>query len=147
MSEETRPVLRAALDDVLVTSPYLRFLGVRAGDDAGAVVLVLPASERHIGDADRGSVHGGVLAAFAEAAARVHLLALGVASTVETVDLTVEFLREAAIVDTVAAVDVVRVGRRFATVRVDLRQGEVRRAVAAAQGTFRLRHENPSAAR
>ena len=90
----------------------------------------------------RGSVHGGVLAAFAEAAARLHLVALVAASSVEPVDVTVEFLREAQIVETFAAVDVVRIGRRFATVRVDLWQTDPHRPVAAAQGSFRLRHEN-----
>ena len=139
----TGSALQAALDEAIGASPYLRFLGVCTARVDGEPVVVLPGEARHIGDAARRSVHGGVLASFAEAAARLHLLALGVADGVEPVDVTIEFLREAVIVDTHAAIDVVRLGRRFATVRIDLWQADRRRPVAAAQGSFRLLHRTP----
>jgi uncharacterized protein (TIGR00369 family) len=144
MTSGAHLIWRESLDAAIAASPYLCFLGVRTETAAGTVALVLPRDERHIGDGGRGSIHGGVLASFAEAAARLHLVALGAASAVEPVDVTIDFLREATIVDTHATVDVVRVGRRFATVRVDLRQGDHRRPVAAAQASFRLHHENPT---
>jgi uncharacterized protein (TIGR00369 family) len=131
-------VLLGALDDAIATSPYLRFLGVRAAVVGGEVVMVLPADPRHVGDAARGSVHGGVLAALAEAAGRLHLITLGVAPMVQTVDVTTEFLRQAAVADTNASVEVVRLGRRFATVRVGLWQGGRNRPVSVASAVYRL---------
>jgi uncharacterized protein (TIGR00369 family) len=131
-------VLLDDLDRAIAASPYLSFLGVAATEQAGAAVLVLPGSERHIGNAGRRSVHGGVLAALAEAAGRLHLLALGVAPTVVPVDVTTEFLREAVVADTFAGVEVERLGRRFANVRVELWQADRRRPVALAHATYRL---------
>jgi uncharacterized protein (TIGR00369 family) len=130
--------LLESLGVAIADSPYLSSLGLRAVDSDGEAVVVLPGSERHIGDASRSSVHGGVLAALAEGAARIHLLALGVATVVTPVDVTTDFLRQAPVADTFAAVEVVRLGRRFANVRVELWQVDRRRPVALTHATFRL---------
>jgi uncharacterized protein (TIGR00369 family) len=134
----TSSLLLETLDAAIAASPYLSFLGLVATEAGGEVLLVLPARERHVGDAARESLHGGVLAAVAEAAGRLHLLALAVAPAAVPVDVTTEFLRSAAVADTFAAAEVVRLGRRFANVRVELWQGDRRRPVAMAHATFRL---------
>ncbi len=107
--------------------PYLGYLGVELRDDAIAILAV---SEGHLSDRERGTVHGGVIAAFMEAAAA---LALGQG---RAVDFTADFLRPAGPRPLFARVVVVRRGRRFTNVRVDVWQDEESALVAVGSGTF-----------
>ena len=127
------------LERVLATLPASTYLGLR-GEIVGArVVVTLPGLEQHVGDASRRSVHGGVLAAFLETAALAMLQAHGSGDPVGALSFTSAFVRPAQVVDTYAAVDVVRTGRRIAHVRVGAWQGDVDDFVATGQGTFSLR--------
>jgi acyl-coenzyme A thioesterase PaaI-like protein len=137
----------ATFRSLLASDPVARHLRLRAEVIAGrmlehpaadAVVVVLPGIERHVGDAARRSVHGGVLAAHLEAAAVLTLVAL-CDTPVATIAFTTAFVRPAAIVDTCALVDVVRVGRRIAHVRVEAWQGDRAAPVTTGHGTFSLR--------
>ena len=119
--------------------PYFGFLGLQpTADDA---TWCLPGSARHVGDAARQSVHGGVLAAFLESSAALHLRAA--ADRVTTVDFTSDFLREAVVADLFATVTVVRRGRRFANVRVDAWQSDRATLVAVGHGNFLLHGRRP----
>lgn len=123
---------------------FAAHLGVRVEAHGDEVVLVLPATDVHVGDASRNSVHGGVVAAVLELAAWLHLRTTDTATpeaavdTVETVDFTSAFVREVRLVDLVVHARTVRRGRRFVHVRVDAWQGERDDPVAAGQGTFAL---------
>lgn len=123
----------------LGAAPPCRYLGLRAEMVDERLVVVLPALERHVGDARHRTLHGGVLAAFLEAAAWSVLDAQGWGDTATTVSFSTAFVRPAAVADTCAAVDVVRTGRRVAHVRVDAWQSEPATVVAIGQGTFALR--------
>jgi acyl-coenzyme A thioesterase PaaI-like protein len=126
-----------ALAAILRGSPHLRFLGLSCRVVDGCATVVLAADERHVGDATRRTVHGGVLAAALEAAARAELeVASG--RPARAVDFTSEFLRAATLVDTVFHVEITRRGRRFAHVRTRACQQESHHVVAVGHGTFAL---------
>ena len=123
--------MKDAIDALIAQVPYYRYLGLRV-DHAGTVVL--PANEGHIGDHTRALLHGGVVAAFLEAAAVLHLRASGAEGT--TIACATDFVRAAPIADTFAAVTVVRTGRSVAHLRIDAHQGDETRPVAVAQGSW-----------
>ncbi|MEO8695262.1 MAG: PaaI family thioesterase [Acidimicrobiales bacterium] len=120
------------IDELIAASPYYRYLGLRYGP-AGTVVL--PADPRNIGDHTRSVLHGGVLAAFLEAAGSLHLRASG-AIGAATIECSTDFLRAAPVTDTTASVTVVRRGRRVAHLRIDAWQDDASRLVAVAHGSW-----------
>jgi len=122
----------SVIDELIAGVPYYRYLGLRAG---AAGTVVLPGTPRHIGDHTRAMLHGGVLAAFLEAAAVLHLRAGG-ASSATTIACATDFLRAAAVADTIASVTVVRRGRRVAHLRVEAQQQDASRIVAVAYGSW-----------
>jgi uncharacterized protein (TIGR00369 family) len=127
------------LADLIAAVPYFGFLGLRPGPGG---TVVLPGELRHQADEGLDVVHGGVLAAFVEAAGRLHLLATGAPAAV-AVEVTTDFLRPAALVDTVAHVSEVRRGRSVARLRIQLHQGDPDRPVVAAHGSWVLSEPPP----
>jgi uncharacterized protein (TIGR00369 family) len=123
-----------ALAALVAASPYWRSLGLRPGPDG---TVVLPADRRHLGDERSGSIHGGILAAFVEAAGVLHLRATG-SPDASTIEATADFLRPAAIADTTATVTEVRRGRTVAHLRIELWQGDPDRPVVVAHGSWLL---------
>ena len=123
-----------AIDELIATVPYYRYLGLRAGPEG---TVVLPADSRNIGDHTRAMLHGGVLAAFLEAAALLHLRASGAAAAT-TIECATDFLRAAPVADTMAMVTVMRSGRRVAHLRVEAHQDDASRLVAVAHGSWLL---------
>ena len=122
----------STLGALIDETAYYQFLGLRAGPDGS---VVLPADERHA--SDRAVVHGGVLAAFLEAAGVLHLRTTG-APRARTADMTAAFLRPAQLVDTTARVHPVRRGRRFAHLEVTAWQSDPASPVAVGYGTWIL---------
>ena len=120
------------IDELIAGVPYYRYLGLRAGE---AGIVVLPGTPRHIGDHTRATLHGGVLDAFLEAAAVLHLRAAGALSAT-TINCATDFLRAAPVADTIASVTVVRRGRRVAHLRVEAQQEDASRPVAVAYGSW-----------
>ncbi len=133
------PELLLPLRRSLGVAPPCRYLGLRAEMVDERLVVVLPALERHVGDARHRTLHGGVLAAFLEVAAWSVLDARGWGHAATTVSFSSAFVRPAVVADTHATVDVVRTGRRVAHVRVDAWQSDPGTVVAIGQGTFSLR--------
>jgi uncharacterized protein (TIGR00369 family) len=134
LAPDSLDVLRA----LLVSDPVAAHLGLRAEVADGVVIVVLPGIDRHIGDAARRSVHGGILAAHLEAASMLTLVA-ACGTPMDTIGFTTAFVRPARVADTCALVDVVRVGRRIAHVRVEAWQDDRATAVTTGHGTFSLR--------
>jgi uncharacterized protein (TIGR00369 family) len=127
----------APLGQALGSSAACRYLGLRAELVDGHVVVVLPSLDRHVGDSRRRSLHGGVLAAYLEAAAGAVLdVHRGDAGMATTISFTTAFVRPALVADTYALVEIVRVGRRIAHVRVDAWQTDTGATVTTGQGTF-----------
>lgn len=128
----SEPVVAAA--NALAALPYAAYLGLEWFADG---LLRLPFRGDLVGNYRIGALHGGVVAAALECAARVLLLQQG-ARAPSTVDFTVDYLRPALSRDLYLRATAVRIGRAVATVRVDAWQSDPARPVAAGHGNFQL---------
>lgn len=101
--------------------PYARRIGVtaaRAADGEGLVFRLEP-REGNVGNMLLPALHGGVVAAFMETAATLDLmLASREPRLPRIVDLSIDYLRTARVVPTLARCELLREGRRMANVRV-----------------------------
>ena len=135
--------------------PYIGWLGIsfeRKGDELTAT---LPFAEKVIGNPMLPAIHGGVTAAFLEAAATLELAWSMLWDEIEsgrtdaaaltpetmprlpkTIDFTVDYLRPGLPRDAYARARVVRSGRRYASVQVEAWQDNRDRLFAAATGHF-----------
>lgn len=133
-SGDPRPVLAAI--------PYLDFLGVqlRRDPDSDSLLSILPPDDKLIGNPRLPALHGGVVGAFLESAALVQLIwaADNVVRLPKVITVTIDYLRPAGPVETVARAEVTRQGRRIATVRTVAWQQDPDRPVAAANAHFLL---------
>lgn len=124
---------------LLQALPYARFLGAEARLVEGQLRLLLPPSPHLVGNPLLPALHGGVLAALAELAAIATLLWQQEAFALpKTVTSTVDFARSAGLKPTHAEARVGRLGRRIATVAVNLWQDSAARPVASAHTHFLL---------
>lgn len=143
--------LRALVDSV----PYIRFLDItfdRRGDELTAV---LNFDDALIGNPFLPAIHGGVTAAFLEVTAIISLAWVQVWDDVEggaldldrlaagdlprmpkTIDFTVDYLRSGLPRDAYARAEVVRSGRRYASVKAFAWQDNRARLFAQATGHF-----------
>ena len=81
-------------------------------------------------------LHGGILAAFVEAAGVLHLARRRPRPV--TIDVTTDYLVTAPVLDTVATVTEVRRGRRVVHLRIQLWQGDPANPVVVAHGSWLL---------
>lgn len=117
--------------------PYANFLGLRLVRRGGVLHAHLPFGQAHIGGPER--LHGGVTGAVMEFAGMLQLL-MDMALTdslpdalPKPVGLTVDYLRAGLPQDLWARADVVRRGRRIATMRAQAWQQDRARPIATAQ--------------
>lgn len=132
---------RAAGDPqrLMTALPYARLMGAEARLIEGQLRVLLPAAQHNVGNPHLPALHGGALAALAELTAIVTLLWQQQAFVLpKTVTTTVDFARSAGLKPTHAQGRVGRVGRRIATVEVDLWQDSRDRPVASAHTHFLL---------
>lgn len=115
---------------------YAHTLGLRIEPDAagGAPTLVMPYADALIGSPAR--LHGGAVAGLLEIAATAAVTAAlagrGEQAVLKPVNVTVEYLREGAMVDTQARAEIVKLGRRIAVVRALAWQDDAAKPIAAA---------------
>ncbi|HCP47176.1 MAG TPA: thioesterase [Deltaproteobacteria bacterium] len=104
--------------------PFNAFLGIEVvALESGSAALKLPFREQLIGDPVRPALHGGTLAMLADTAGGAAVFsAIQFGDTISTIDLRVDYLRPADLLDTVAEARVVRQGGRVAVARVELWQ-------------------------
>jgi uncharacterized protein (TIGR00369 family) len=119
--------------------PYARFLGVVVERVDGVLECTLPFRNEIVGNAQLPAVHGGVLGAFLELTALLHLLDEGGTERVpKPITFSVDYLRSAGPSTTRARADIFKLGRRIANVRVVAWQDDFGRPVAAGNGKFLL---------
>jgi len=138
---EARRVARDTGDcRLLVASvPYAAWLGLRTTLVQGVPRLELPFRKQLVGNPATPSLHGGVIAAFMETAALLHLmLTLDESRVPKSVDFSIDYLRTGRTVDCHAACEVTRLGRRVAQVQIRAWQGDESRPVALARAHFLL---------
>jgi len=127
------------MSSVVDLIPYARFLGVAVEDKDGVLESVLPFRQEIIGNARLPAVHGGVLGAFLELTAFLHLFAeSGAERAPKPITFSVDYLRSAGAATTRARAEIFKLGRRIANVRVVAWQEDPSRPVAAGNGKFLL---------
>jgi len=125
--------------EALERIPYARLLGVRLERQREGLLCILPFHEDLVGNIALPAVHGGVVGAFLELTALVHLLEHAPEAQVpRPISFTIDFLRPAGPQDTFARAEIVRHGRRIANVRVLAWQSDAAKPVAAGIGNFKL---------
>lgn len=151
----------AALQALVDSIPYAKWLGIgfdRRGDELTAVLRF---DDRLIGNPMLPALHGGAVAAFLEVAALVELTWASNWDDMEsgrltpdpkrpetlprlakTIDFTIDYLRSGLARDAFARARVVRSGRRYASVHVEAWQDNRARLFAQATGHFIMPSEN-----
>lgn len=121
-------------------APYAALLGIEAEGEE----LVMRFGPHLIGAPGR--LHGGAVAGLMEIAAnwaaRAHLDDPG--ATLKPINVTVDYLREGALVETRARAILMRMGRRVANVRVEAWQDDRARLIAAARLNFLIVRPEPA---
>ena len=113
--------------------PYARFLGMTLDTHEGRLVGKMTFSEHLIGNPTLPALHGGTLGSLLESAAQFELLYR--AETIvlpKTITLTIDYRRSGKPADTFVAANIVRQGRRVATVQAHAWQDDPARPIAAA---------------
>jgi acyl-coenzyme A thioesterase PaaI-like protein len=107
------PMLEAPEVDstsVFANSPFARFLGIRVGNDD---ILVMPFSQKIIGNPILPAIHGGMTGAFLETTAIFGVTReLGVSAMPKPIGLTINYLRSGRALDSHAKVSIAKQGRR-----------------------------------
>lgn len=102
-------------------SPYEKFLGMTASDDNGEATYKMPFREQHIGNPLIKTFHGGIIASFAELVAGAHLTANQTEQNKPVCSsMTLDYLRPAFAGTLVAKPNIIREGKRFIVVVVDV---------------------------
>jgi uncharacterized protein (TIGR00369 family) len=125
----------ATLDALVRKSPFHVWLGVRLHKlDSDAVELLLPWRAEFVSVAERGYMHGGILAALVDIAGD-YAIAARLGHGLPTVDMRVDFHRPAMQGALVARGTVVKLGRTLCTAeaRIFAESGEL---VASGRGVY-----------
>ncbi len=124
---------------VLDFIPYARFLGIAVERTNGRLECVLPFRDEIIGNPILPAIHGGVIGAFLELTAILHLLdENGTDQVPKPINFAIDYLRSAGPATTRARADIFKFGRRVAVVHVVAWQDDPARLVAAGNGKFLL---------
>lgn len=119
--------------------PYFKFLGLKLRETPDGPVCLLPSSETLIGNPRLPALHGGVVGALLESAAILQLIWQSETTRLpKTINITINYLRSAKPVETMARGIVTKHGRRIANVRVEAWQDDPARPVAAGMANFLL---------
>jgi acyl-coenzyme A thioesterase PaaI-like protein len=99
----------------------------------------MPGSDHIIGNPVLPAIHGGVVGAHLESTAIIHLIWGRESRQVpKIINLTIEYLRSARVVDTFAQATITKHGRRIANMRIEAWQADRNKPVAAAHAHFLL---------
>lgn len=128
---------------VLESIPYMKFLGLVVEADEKGPICRMPGSDHIIGNPVLPAIHGGVVGALLESTAIMHIMWSRESLHVpKIINLTVEYLRSARVVDTYAQGVITKQGRRIANMRIEAWQADRDKPVAAAHAHFLLPRED-----
>ncbi|MCP1675516.1 uncharacterized protein (TIGR00369 family) [Natronocella acetinitrilica] len=124
--------------------PYGEFLGIDFREQDEELIFRLRYSHDNIGNPRLPALHGGVIGAFAEHAAIVHMLwTFETAVVPRIIDFSIDYLRPGRPEHVYAACTVLRQGQRVVNAAVECWQGaESRTVVATARGHFLLSRQS-----
>ncbi|HYD50389.1 MAG TPA: PaaI family thioesterase [Terriglobales bacterium] len=127
------------MTELLDAIPYARFLGVNIERCEGGWHCILPFRDELVGNARLPAIHGGVLGAFLELTAVLHLIEANSSRIPKPINFTVDYLRSAGPRDTRARATIFKLGRRIANVHVVAWQEDQSKPVASGNGKFLLK--------
>ncbi len=124
----------SSMSDII---PYFDYLGLDLEEKDDELICRLPANKRFVGNPVLPALHGGIVGAFLESTALVHMLATQeVTQLPKIINITVEYLRSAKLEDSYAAAVITKPGRRVANMRVRAWQGDRSKPIATASANF-----------
>lgn len=127
-------------EPVLTAIPYARLLGLRIALIDGDPITTLPGAEHLIGNPILRAIHGGAVGALLESAAIFKLIwEIRSIAVPKTINITVDYLRSARVVDTHAQATITKHGRRVANVHVRAWQVDPAKPIATAHAHFLLK--------
>ena len=113
--------------------PFARFMGMEIIREEGRLMARLPFAPHLVGNAMLPALHGGVLGALLESVGIFAVMSEDNSPLPpKTISVTIEYLRSARTVDTFARADIIRQGRRVATVHAVAWQDDESKPVASA---------------
>jgi uncharacterized protein (TIGR00369 family) len=150
MSEsiDLRPLLSRAKSDgdwqpLVDAIPFARFLGLSIRVDGGVAVCSMRFDPKLVGNYTIPALHGGTIGSLLESAAVFALFHARQAATLpKIITITVDYLRSARAMDTLATASITRQGRRVATVQALAWQDDREKPVATANAHFLLDSED-----
>ena len=124
-------------DRLIDTIPYARHLGLAVQIVDDDVVTTMRGADRLIGNPVLPALHGGTVGALLESAAIFKLLwEIESIAVPKTINITVDYLRSARVVDTYARATITKHGRRVANVQARCWQADEAKPIAAAHMHF-----------
>ncbi|MCA9622060.1 MAG: PaaI family thioesterase [Myxococcales bacterium] len=117
--------------------PYARFMGISVDCLGDEVTARLAYADHLVGNPRLPALHGGTLGALLETAAIFHVLKTAETLVIpKTITLTIDYLRPARPIETLARGITVKQGRRVVNVRAEAWQDDPDKPVAVARGYF-----------
>jgi acyl-coenzyme A thioesterase PaaI-like protein len=127
-------------DRILAAMPYANFLGLSVDIVEDDPVTKLGGADTLIGNPVLPALHGGTVGALLESAAIFKLIwEIKSIAVPKTINITIDYLRSARVIDTYARATITKHGRRVANVQVRAWQQDESRPVAAAHAHFLLK--------
>jgi uncharacterized protein (TIGR00369 family) len=129
---------------LIATIPYARYLGLHVDVVDGDPITRLHGDAQLVGNPVLPALHGGTVGALLESAAIFKLIWEGTSAAVpKTINITIDYLRSARVVDTFARASVTKHGRRVVNVQVRAWQAEESKPIAAAHAHFLVKTDAP----
>ena len=123
-----------AISDLI---PYFSYLGLQVHDTEDEIICSIPQNKRFTGNPTLPAIHGGVVGAFLESTALVHLLATQeITQLPKIITFTIDYLRSAKVEECFAEAVITKPGRRVANMRIRAWQGDRKKPIATANANF-----------
>ncbi|WP_025899360.1 PaaI family thioesterase [Sneathiella glossodoripedis] len=117
--------------------PYFSYLGVEIRETEDELICSIPRNKRFTGNPTLPAIHGGVVGAFMESTALVHLLITQeITQLPKIITFTIDYLRSAKVDACFAEAIITKPGRRVANMRVRAWQKDRSKPIATANANF-----------
>lgn len=124
-------------DTIAKLIPYFDYLGMQVRESEDELICSIPKNKNFTGNPTLPAIHGGVVGAFLESTALVHLLVTqDITPLPKIITFTIDYLRSAKIEECFAEAVITKPGRRVANLRIRAWQGDRTKPFATANANF-----------
>ncbi len=117
--------------------PYFEYLGMEICESEDELICTIPQNKRFTGNPTLPAIHGGVVGAFLESTALVHLLVTQeITQLPKIITFTIDYLRSAKVEECFAEAVITKPGRRVANMRIRAWQADRDKPIATANANF-----------